>query len=204
MVYCKDKKRAIVTYKFPEKPQERYISDNPPIDVSVSSEMQDVSASYDFTFDGTVEGRTYSFGCVAPSGVPSNAEIYLTSGSWDDWGTVGSYSTGYGIVKSFSGAVLVGIGTSVGGTVVNERVTNCYARLVLQFRWGEGYRLKILKDGATIHQELGKYQPSFNVACDEDCPPGYCKCITTKYPGYCCISCKEIAQKINSLAARIK
>lgn len=42
------------------------------------------------------------------------------------------------------------------------------------------------------------------VTCDDDCPPGHIKCQHSKYPGYCCIPCKQTAEKINDLANRIK
>lgn len=27
---------------------------------------------------------------------------------------------------------------------------------------------------------------NYTVSCDDECPPGYCKCECTNYPGYCC------------------
>lgn len=45
---------------------------------------------------------------------------------------------------------------------------------------------------------------SFNVKCDDDCPPGYIKCEHPRYPGYCCLPCKSIAEKVNNLANKIR
>ena len=42
---------------------------------------------------------------------------------------------------------------------------------------------------------------AIEVACDEECPEGFIKCKTTKYPGYYCMPCGEI--KAELIAARL-
>lgn len=42
----------------------------------------------------------------------------------------------------------------------------------------------------------------FKVICG-DCPEGTIRCEQPGYPGYCCLPCKPIAERINNLAARI-
>lgn len=34
--------------------------------------------------------------------------------------------------------------------------------------------------------QSSNYACDYEVACDDECPPGYCKCECTNYPGYCC------------------
>lgn len=44
---------------------------------------------------------------------------------------------------------------------------------------------------------------NFTVACDDDCPEGSRKCTHNKYPGYCCIPCKETGDRLKNLANKI-
>ncbi|MCC5599969.1 hypothetical protein [Nostoc favosum] len=44
---------------------------------------------------------------------------------------------------------------------------------------------------------------SFQVSCDEDCPEGSHKCTHNKYPGYCCVPCKEIGDRLKNLANKV-
>lgn len=66
-----------------------------------------------------------------------------------------------------------------------------------------GYKLTINDTRGQIFSQEYEKEPQYEVACDNECPPGYCKCITQKYPGYCCLPCKEVAVRINNLAARL-
>lgn len=54
-----------------------------------------------------------------------------------------------------------------------------------------------------IFSDYGDAPASFSVAC-EGCPEGTIRCEQSGYPGYCCLPCDPIAQRINNLAARIK
>lgn len=42
--------------------------------------------------------------------------------------------------------------------------------------------------GATFEKE-GQCPLTYTVACGDECPEGYCKCKSLKYPGYCCCKC---------------
>ena len=46
----------------------------------------------------------------------------------------------------------------------------------------------------------GKCPVNFTVACI-DCPDGQCKCVSTNYPGYCCLPCSQVALEIASITA---
>lgn len=45
--------------------------------------------------------------------------------------------------------------------------------------------------GATVFSRSGDCPVSFTVSCGDECPEGYCKCPTLKYPGYCCCKCSN-------------
>ncbi|AFY34875.1 hypothetical protein [Calothrix sp. PCC 7507] len=47
-------------------------------------------------------------------------------------------------------------------------------------------------------------ETDYQVSCDDDCPPGHHKCKHDKYPGYCCVNCKDRGNKINTLISKIK
>lgn len=55
------------------------------------------------------------------------------------------------------------------------------------------YKVLLKNQPFTIKDSLGNVIYSnpdvscnYTVACDEECPPGYCRCECKKYPGYCC------------------
>jgi hypothetical protein len=189
MSYCTGTSKAIVNYKFPGGNQDVYVNTNPPIDVSVTAlnTTTITSQSYNFTFNGNALNTNYPFTCNAPIAVPNDADIYLISGTWDDYGGVGSYNTGYGIVMDYSGGgVKIGTGQSVSGYVFNVLAVDCYARFTLEWRYQEAYKLEVLKDGTVIYSDQGQNQPQYTVACDDQCPIGQIRISTIEYPGYKC------------------
>ncbi|MEH1779839.1 MAG: hypothetical protein V7L26_12125 [Nostoc sp.] len=44
----------------------------------------------------------------------------------------------------------------------------------------------------------------YTVACDNDCPPGTCKCHSDRYPGYCCNDCGSTSAQINAITQLVK
>lgn len=64
--------------------------------------------------------------------------------------------------------------------------------------------IKITDSKNQVFEDSGKGKVRFQVACGDGCPPGHIKCLTDKYPGYCCVPCKPTANKINNLVNRIK
>lgn len=57
--------------------------------------------------------------------------------------------------------------------------------------------------GQEIFNDYGDAPGTFSVAC-QGCPEGTIRCKQPGYPGYCCLPCQPIAQRINNLAARIQ
>lgn len=68
------------------------------------------------------------------------------------------------------------------------------------------YRITISDvNGNRLFQEekQSNSPPKYEVACGDSCPPGHHKCKHDKYPGYCCVSCSDTANKIRNLASRM-
>lgn len=57
--------------------------------------------------------------------------------------------------------------------------------------------------GSVIFQDQGDCPCSYEVQCG-NCPSGNIECKKAAYPGYCCIPCQELANKIHNLANKIK
>lgn len=208
MSYCEGKSKAKVNYQFPGGLKDTYVSDSPPIDVvveSVNPEQILTQSTTNSTFDGSTQ-TTYNFSINAPDPVPDNADVFLISGRWDDIGSIGSFtSPNIPNQHNVYDGIPLHIGRSgiVKGTVTNTIIGQCSLTISLQWRLSTQYGLKVLKDGVILHQVTGNGYPKFDVSCDEGCPPHHIRCEITSYPGFCCISCESIAQRINNLAARI-
>lgn len=209
MTYCADKDKATVIYKFNDSEEKRYIAEEEYLPLGVKEEKTRLNTgvkSYsEHYFDGDNPG-SYAFTIEAPPEVPPDAEveIYLESAVWDDYGGIGSYSTGYGIVQGYDGEpILVGTGHLIEGTVTNVLPTECYARISLDWRYKNGCKLVISHEGKVLYEEEGECPLKFEVGCEDECPPGYLKCSSNKYPGYCCIHCKGTANKIRSLGNKL-
>lgn len=207
MSYCANKAKAIIRYSFANK-KETFETNSTPVEVVVGLAEDAATVNLEFyqSFPGSAKG-SFSFTVNAPSEVPRNLstppEIYLLSGVWDDNGSVGTYNTGGGIVKEYQGNPLkIGEGYSIGGTVINVLPTECFARVLLQWRFGK-CKITISHLGKVLFQDTGLCPVKFNVSCDEDCPEGTIKCKSSSYPGYCCLPC-EIKSEIANVTAMVR
>ncbi len=59
------------------------------------------------------------------------------------------------------------------------------------------------KNNSPVYQKVFEENPEIKVSCD-GCPPNHIKCEHPRYPGYCCLPCKETANKINQVANKIR
>lgn len=68
-----------------------------------------------------------------------------------------------------------------------------------------GFTITVTDESGTIYENFfpGKDKPIVEAACDDNCPKGYLKCKSNKYPGYCCLPCKQTANKIRALGAKL-
>lgn len=44
---------------------------------------------------------------------------------------------------------------------------------------------------------------SYKISCDDECPEGSHRCTHNKYPGYCCIPCKETGDRLKNMANKV-
>lgn len=58
-------------------------------------------------------------------------------------------------------------------------------------------------DDYNIYREESSTEFTYSVSCD-GCPPGTIKCLSTNYPGYCCLPCSEIKNEIKAIASQIR
>lgn len=206
MSYCNQKSSATVVYSFKAGDKKKFLANRSQLPINVVAGAGDNSEekNVNFTFDGS-SSATYSFTIAAPASVPKNLiqqpKIYLTYGKWDDYGTIGSYSTGDGVVLSYSGNILIGNGYSVSGTVVNKLPIGCYFQGTLEWSWLDwDCSIAIFdKNNNKIFLDSGECPINFVVTCDDDCPEGFCKCIIPEYPGYCCLDCNATAASIRAI-----
>ncbi|MEM7712027.1 MAG: hypothetical protein AAF349_00285 [Cyanobacteria bacterium P01_A01_bin.68] len=210
-MFCSDKNSATVIYSFNNSEEERFFVDEPDLPIEVVEEKIKKSSGLESTFDQSFDGSnpgSYVFTINCPPEIPQDVEIeiYLISAVWDDYGGIGTYSTGYGIVKTYEGeALLVGTGRYISGTVTNIEPIQCFARITLDWRYKNACRLKISKDsGKILYEKDGECPLDFEVTCDDDCPSGHIKCKSNKYPGYCCVNCSEFTSKIRSLGSNLR
>lgn len=67
----------------------------------------------------------------------------------------------------------------------------------------DGCRIIITDQQGEIFNKVFNQCPKYEVFCDDNCPEGYLKCKSDKYPGYCCLSCQETANKIRALGTKL-
>jgi hypothetical protein len=105
MSYCTDKKKAVVKYSFADKELKRFETDKVPIDFVTGFGDNTLSASVHFQqgFPGN-DPESFNFTVNAPDEVPRNLspkpDIYLISGLWDDYGTIGRVLRSQGVSQT--------------------------------------------------------------------------------------------------------
>lgn len=208
MAYCHGKTKATVKYTVNKQNRVFVASQNfLPIDVIVTDGQKEITQNFIKSFNGDVL-TTYSFTVNAPSELPEDKtpEIYLMSGTWDDCGSIGSFNSPctYGQIYTYSGSpLLIGRGLSINGTVKNLLRHYCYVNLLLKWLVGTQV-LKIFdQSGNLIFSDSGE-NITFNVICNDDCPPNHIKCNCPQYPGFCCIPCSEIKNGITAATAAVR
>ncbi|MBL1199901.1 MAG: hypothetical protein FWK04_12635 [Nostoc sp. GBBB01] len=64
--------------------------------------------------------------------------------------------------------------------------------------------IQIVNSEGYTFSKAGECPIKYEVACDEECPEGSHKCIHKKYPGYCCVPCKEVGERIKNIASKVR
>lgn len=64
--------------------------------------------------------------------------------------------------------------------------------------------IEIYYKNKRIYYDEGACPLSYEVTCDQQCPPGTSKCFSTNYPGYCCLPCDETRAEIKAITNQVK
>lgn len=208
MAYCQGAKKATVKYSVNGEIKICIIQQNSlPIDVQIELAYQsqqtfqqsfpsNPSATYPFTFSaaGTVPN-------------PSEVDIILLNATWDDCGSIGSFNAPctLGQVYKYTGEpIVIGSGTSVSGAVTDLGGGQCNISATLRWKSNKDI-LKILnQNNIIIFTDTGENIALKSVACDDECPEGFCKCIIPEYPGYCCLDCGATAASIRAITNELR
>jgi hypothetical protein len=65
------------------------------------------------------------------------------------------------------------------------------------------WELKIFDATGLVFSKIFSTEPKYTVACDDDCPEGSYKCTHNKYPGYCCVPCKKVGDRLKNIANKV-
>lgn len=200
MIYCFGKSKAVIEILGDEK----VVTFHTPVEVNIQNNRGSSTKCW------KVKGVNYQGKLVAFFTCAENGE--LRSGR--DYGVEEGHTSEskldpYGLVPIFDGQCWNGAYNCRGRfqsasinivnyvdepSILNGNCSNCLNML---------YTIIINDATGIIYQKDFSASPKYKVNCDDECPPDHCKCPTIKYPGYCCLPCKEIAARINNLAARI-
>ncbi|HYX18769.1 MAG TPA: hypothetical protein VE944_31255 [Nostoc sp.] len=83
---------------------------------------------------------------------------------------------------------------------------SCFLAGSLTTQLGEiqGCSLKVnTVSGVNLFTVNGKCPVNFTVGCGDNCPEGSHKCTHNKYPGYCCVPCKEVGDRLKNMANKV-
>ncbi len=64
--------------------------------------------------------------------------------------------------------------------------------------------LEIYHKSGRIYYDEGDCPCSYEVTCEQLCPPGTLKCFSTNYPGYCCLPCPPVAASVKDIANTVR
>lgn len=229
MSYCQNKSKAIVNYSFGNGYKDKFTSNLVPIDVSHGRDPADftggqceevlyrVTAQHTYfldfdragsfvtvaTYQGNIPGKIIGAADQYPTGVFGG--FFITTSSFavlhrnQEIGFLGFVSANPLLPHSSTDYVY--------NYIDFGRITNIVRVDNLPDTCGDFKGrcvITVKHQGNTIFTAQGEEPCNFSVACDDDCPPDHIRCEQPRYPGYCCLPCQPIAQRINNLAARIK
>ncbi len=63
--------------------------------------------------------------------------------------------------------------------------------------------IQIVNSNGYTFSKAGECPVKYEVTCGDECPKGSHKCTHKKYPGYCCVPCKEIGDRLKNLANKV-
>jgi hypothetical protein len=65
--------------------------------------------------------------------------------------------------------------------------------------------IRVYSSGNLIFKDIQKSPISYRVDCiKQHCPDGFCECKQDAYPGYCCVDCRDTANKIHGMTEQLR
>lgn len=189
MSYCKVGDKAKVFYQFKNSSNKVFESEVAPVDVEIKKGSQDSTDNY------SREGYELTF-------YSTNNRSWISERAIDykviDRG--GDPMFRYIIYVKFCGQKSFDFNVNVDpNTISIDSSKKCPTPEATNV-----CILNISYKGKQIFSDVGECPISFNVGCNDDCPPGHIRCETSAYPGYCCIPCNEIKSEIAAITSIIR
>lgn len=175
MPFCDGSTSATIRFKFPGEPEDGIL-----IETGLPIEVQEVNLPRGIF----VRGHGFGQQCVD---LPDYELFVIDPGTATITGT---QLTPNGICGPGTGQFLISL--SDGRTVRDPLYTNWQPTPTAFFREAVcGFRVRD-NQGRIVFEKLQTQCPEYvRVSCGDECPEGYCKCPTLKYPGYCCCKCSK-------------
>ncbi len=184
MQYCNpEDTKATVTWTWDNgKTFKNYISTVVPIDVQTSSAE----------VDGT--GATGTWSMITYDTITTNS-LFSYSGTFEE-SPIFSNRT---ITAATSNRLLYSDSSFSAGPI-QARDIKFTSDLI------SGYKITISTvSGGKLYEEkkASNSPPKYTVSCGDNCPEGSHKCTHDKYPGYCCVPCKETGDRLKNMANKV-
>ncbi|MEH2287166.1 hypothetical protein [Nostoc sp.] len=200
MSYCNSGDKVTVTYVFGDKQTSVFKTSQSPIEVATENYQDNSTSNFDANgFQITFNSPQGQYGTITAVVTDYSIEFY-------DFGAFHPY-TGYyinlvrcgetsfpPITEGDKGAKMSDLNLTIDRTVKCPIVRSTSGLC----------EIKVLVGGKTIFSAHGKCPVTFDVACGDDCPEGFCKCKSLGYPGYCCLDCAVVASEIHSITQSLK
>lgn len=184
MSYCLGSTKAKINISISEKLIETIKFDKPPINVNLQHGQT-----------AQVQGAGLD---LNNCGQFNNYQIIEYSGF------VVLVSTSVATPSSNSAGFCSGLKPSVNGVLTpgTNDVYHPSATIVRQY--SSDWILTVVDSLGRIIVKKYSTEPTYTVACGDECPEGFCKCIIPEYPGYCCLDCNSAAASIRSITNSLR
>ncbi|MDZ8085616.1 MAG: hypothetical protein RMY16_08470 [Nostoc sp. DedQUE12b] len=174
MAYCSGKSKAVIAVTSNGETI-KYIVSNPPVDVTLIQKHVSVVTGEGLNLDNC--GGLNNYGSITYDGYVEMVGITVNACS--------------------------GSKPSVDGVLSPGTNDVYYPPTVLISRSLGDWELTITNTEGVAHKIRYPTKPIYEVSCDDDCPEGSHKCTHNKYPGYCCVPCKEMGDRLKNMANKV-
>ena len=191
MSYCKKGENATVSYSFDNAKKTIAIKNNSPIDILTSGNKNSSVKCWRFSGQGRHNDYYYDF---------------FTCGITADWHDNGDYLQPTIEGKLFLDGIFgVRHGSGSIASVSDDSARPNYIKLGDCSSCSSNIcAITILNNNVKIFSDSGQCSCNYTVACGNECPDGYVKCHSDSYPGYCCLPCNDIEDRIDALTQLAK